>query len=122
MDVGLLNKLSNLTLYGFYDETKEMITVHFFNKDEVLKNDVIAYLNPDMTWDVREVVKEESVLRPDKEIITMFHNSLGVEQPDSQFDSFVRKGLEGLGRNVHGEEADLATTDIMYKILENNSY
>jgi len=117
----LLNKLTNLTFYGFYDPSKEMVTVHFFNEKND-KADIIAFLKNDMTWDIREIESEESSLYENSEIVTIKHNRLSIESPGDSFDDFIRLGLEKLGRETYGEDAKLAELDLMFKILENNKY
>jgi hypothetical protein len=121
MNAEFLNKISNLTFYGFYDPSKKLITVHFFNEHEN-KPDIIAYLLPSMTWDVREIVNESSTLYPDCEVITISHKCLGIENCGSPFDEFVRLGLEKLAREVHGKDVGLSKIDRMFEILENNEY
>jgi len=121
MNTELLNKISKLAFYGFYDPSKNIITVHFFNEQEN-KSDVIAYLLNDMSWDVREITNETSTLHNDHESITIFHNCLGLEKINSQFDTFVRLGLEKMAKEVHGEDADLTKIDIMFEIFKKNEY
>jgi len=121
MDTKILNKLSELIFCGFYDPSKQMVTVHFFNETNN-KPDIIAYLLKDMTWDVREIVDEVSELQNDKEIITIHHKLLGIEDCDSQFNSFVRLGVTKFAQSVHGDDANLLEKDIMFRIFEDNSY
>lgn len=121
MDTNLLNRLSNLAFYGFYDPSKGLVTVHFFNETEN-KPDVIAYLRRDMSWDVREIVEEQSILHDDKEVVTILHEPLGIEEMDGGFDEFVRLGLTKMAQEVHGEDANLSELDTIFKVFENNSY
>ena len=121
MEIALLNKLSDLTFYGFFDPSKGMVTVHFFNEANN-KPDVIAYLREDMSWDVREIVDEQSELHSDKEVVTILHEPLGIEEHGSQFDEFVRLGVTKLGEEIHGADVNLPETDIVFRVFENNSY
>ena len=103
MKTELVNRLSNLAFCGFYDPSKSMVTVHFFNETND-KPDVIAYLNKDMSWDIREIISEVSCLYENAETITINHNRLGIEEMGSAFDDFVRMGLEKMAREHHGDE------------------
>lgn len=121
MDTKLLNKLSGLTFYGFYDPSKSMVTVHFFNEAND-KPDMIAYLRNDMSWDVREIVEETSELQSDREIVTILHKLLGIEGPGSQFDDFVRLGVTKVAQEVYGNDVNLAEKDMVFRVFDNNSY
>lgn len=120
MDMELLNKLSNLTLYGYYEPSRDMVMVHFFNKDED-KSDVIAYLKRDMSWDVREIVGEKSQLFDDKETIEISHSKLGIYNKDSKFDQFVRNALLKVFSG-QDDERPLRERNKMFRILEDNRY
>lgn len=122
MNLELLNKLSRLSFYGFFDPSKGVITVHFFNEQEENRADVIAYLRRDMSWDVREIIDEKAVLYDDKEVVTISQKKIGIEKHDSDFDKFVQIGLRALGKQKYGEEAILEDKDIMFRILTDNSY
>ncbi len=121
MEMKILNKLSNLAFYGFYYPSKQMVTVHFFNEQED-KSDVIAYLTKDMSWDIREITDEVSILEPYCEYITVSHDPLGVYPHDGPFDNFIRKGLTKMAQEVHGKDANLSELDKMFEVFENNSY
>ncbi len=121
MNTALFNKLSNLTFYGFYDPSKKLVTVHFFNQRNN-KADIIAYLMPSMSWDIREIVEESSTLYPDCEVVTIMHKCIGTEEHDSPFDEFVRLGLKKMAEEVHGKDINLAEVDLMFEILEKNEY
>jgi len=97
MEITLLNKISNLEFCGYYDPSKNRVSVHFFNQQEE-KPDIIAFLNRDMSWDIREIISETSVLYDNKEIITVEHMSIGTHLKDSDFDKFVRVGLAGMAK------------------------
>lgn len=120
-DLSVLEKLSNLTFCGFYDSSKQIITIHFFNKD-CEKPDIMAYLNKDMSWDVREVLEENSILYKDCEIITITHKVLSREEKDSVFDKFVRKGLISMAEQTYGKDANLIEKDKIFEVLFNNTY
>lgn len=115
----LINKISGLTFNGFYDITKDMIIVHFFDNNNL---DTIAYLKNDMSWDVREISDERSVLKDDREIITIIHKNKQVREAGSDFDILVREGLIGMAKQQYGADTNLSDIDKMFKILEDNSY
>lgn len=119
--IELLNKISNLSFHGFYDPSKDKITVHFFNETEK-KNDIIAFLNRNMTWDVREIVKESSELFDDKEVIIIDHLKICTCEHNGDFDKFVRKGLIEMSKQIEEGGINYFNTDIMLKILEYNNY
>lgn len=93
MNNDFINKISNLTLLGYYDESKDLIVVHFFNKDED-KPDIVAFLKRNMDWDVREIISEKATLFPDKEIIEIQYKQIEIFKQNSKFDKFVRSSLE----------------------------
>lgn len=121
MDVTLLNKISNLTFVGFYNPAGDLITVHFFNEASD-KPDIMAYLQKDMSWDVREVLSEQSTLYPTHEEVVIKHRRVGVESTGSKLDEIIRAGLEKMARQVHGDDVNLPDVDKMFEILEKNSY
>lgn len=121
MTPDLFNRLANLSFYGYLEPFKKIVTVHFFNEKED-KPDVIAYLKPDMSWDVREITSEESTLSDTAEVITVHHKRISTEPKDSPFDEFVRLGLKKMAEQVHGEEVNLAKIDPVFEVLENDSY
>jgi len=117
----LLSKISNLTFLGFYDKSKNMVTVHFFNEENE-KPDIIAYLRHDMAWDVREITGEVSVLNDDYENITILHNCLGCQAHGSVFDQFVRKGVTQMAKEIFGDDVKLSEKDRVFDVFEKNSY
>ena len=121
MDNSILQKISNLAFYGFFDPSKNMVTVHFFN-EESEKPDIIAYLRHDMSWDVREITGEVSVLNDNYETVTILHNCLGFQANRSVFDEFVRKGLIKMAEEAHGNDVELTSIDRMFEVFEKNSY
>jgi hypothetical protein len=94
MDKEIIDKLSNLSMLGYYDPSFKLLCVHFFGDDT--KNDLMAYLNPDSTWDLREVISDQSELFFNHEVIKVEHSRLGTFEPGSKFDSFIRGGLKAL--------------------------
>jgi len=121
MDKNLLDLISNLTFLGYYDQSKGMVVAHFFNKDEEDKNDIIAYLKGNMSWDVREVIEETCVLMEDCESITIKHKLLGCYPKDSSFDKLVRKGTIKMAKEQY-PDANLTDIDKMFLIFERNAY
>lgn len=119
MDLDLVNKLSNLTMYGYYDPSKDMVVVHFFNKDEQ-KSDILAYLRKNMSWDVREIVDEKAQLFANKEVIELTHKNLGVFEKDSNFDKFIRTSLMKITNEKNIDV--IKEQNKMFRILEENQY
>lgn len=120
MDIELLNKISNLSFYGYYDPSGNKVVVHFFNK-EVSKPDVIAFLKRDMSWDVREIVSETSVLNDSGEIITVVHKQICNQLKNSDFDKYVRAGLISMAKETYGKDAKLEEKAKIFDIL-NDGY
>ena len=120
MNQELLSKLSNLALYGYYEPSKDMVIVHFFNKDED-KADVIAYLKRDMSWDVREITSEKSTLLADKELVEIQHTCVGMYEKGSKFDQFVRTALLKVF-SAQEDKTPLREKNKMFRILEDNRY
>jgi hypothetical protein len=91
----ILSKISELNINGYYDSSNGYVVVWFHNsiKD---KPDIVAYLQSDMSWDVREVVKETSTIYSDCEVVEMKHSSLGQHLLDSDFDKIVRKMIDAM--------------------------
>lgn len=121
MDLDLLNMLSNLTPYGFYEPSKQMVTVHFFSTEHK-KPDIIAYLKRDMSWDVREITCEKATLLSDHEEIVVTHKPLSIQAKDSDFDKFTRNVLLAAGRETYGKDATLEECNKMFRVLKDNSY
>lgn len=120
MNIDLLNKISNATIYGYYDPSLKLVTVWFYNSG---KANVVAYLMKDMRWDIREITDERSKLFEDKEIITISHKPIEKQTKNSEFDQVVRSAL-----NKSLEEAEAsgkeksANIELMKIVLDNNSY
>jgi hypothetical protein len=125
MEIKMSNKIferiSNLSMYGYYDPSKDMVIVHFFNEEDN-KFDVIAYLKRDMSWDVREVIGESSMLNKDSESITINHNLLGIYEKGSRFDALIREGLEGIAQEIYEDGTNFADKNKLFAILDSNSY
>lgn len=93
MDAELLNRLGALQLYAFFDESKNMLTIHFINEEEN-KPDLMAYMLFNKSWDVREVINETSQLTDDKDIVEIHQNRVGIFEQDSSFDKLVKKAIQ----------------------------
>lgn len=115
----IISKISELNLNGYYDHSNGHVTVWFHN-NTTDKNDVVAYLKANMSWDVREVVAEQSEILTNKEVITITHKPLSIEEPGSTFDSLVRKMIDSMIENDDNEIPESITK--MKEILDNNSY
>jgi len=116
MDMDLMNRISTLNFHGYYDPSKNMVAVHFYDQ-QYLKLDLIAFLNRDLSWDLREIVSESSQLTNDGEIINVKHNLVSILPKDSDFDKFVRVGLESMAKEIHGKDVDLEQKDKIFSIL-----
>ena len=121
MNETIMEMISGLTFLGYYDPSKGMVVVHFFNKDEEDKNDVIAYLKGDMSWDLREVVSETGVLMDEYESITIKHKLLGCFAKDSDLDKLIRSGTTKMAKEKH-PDVDLEEVDKMFLIFNRNAY
>lgn len=117
----LLSKISNLIPYGYYDKSKDMITVHFFSKDGD-KADIMAYLKRNMSWDIREVVEEKATLLWDREVVEIIHSSLGVCEKDSRFDKMIRSMLFKIEAENSEDTRPFRERNKMFRILEDNKY
>ena len=121
MEIELMNKLSELSITGYYDPSSKMVVAWFYG-EEGLKSDLVAYLLPTMQWDLREVLEEKSKLEADKEVIEISHKRLGIHGPKSDIDNLLRKALMAIIEQSE-EDKNLSSGLTMMKIvLENNSY
>lgn len=93
----ILNKISALSLYAFFDESKGMLTVHFINEKSG-KPDIMAYFLLNGTWDVREVIEERAKVLPDREVIEIIHRPVGIYEKGSTFDKLMQKSLEEMSK------------------------
>ena len=64
MDLDILSKITELSCLGWLDPSNGHITVSFFNNLKDDKPDMVAYLNQDMSWDLREVLGEINTNNP----------------------------------------------------------
>lgn len=111
----ILNTIANTSISFYFEKTLNKL-ICYFSSDE--KNDIVAYLLDDMSWDVREIISEHSVLNETSENITINHKPVSLEKPDSQFDNVIRKYINGV---IEAEENN-STFDKIKNILANNSY
>lgn len=127
MDLDLVQKISNLAFASYYNPSLDLVVVHFFNKDES-KNDIIAYLRHDMSWDVREILDETSELDTMEsdgflgEDITISHERIGIYNKGSNFDKFVRSAVDALLQKAKDEESLDMIDERVQRVLEDNSY
>lgn len=115
MDLELVNKISGLAVHGYYEPSKGVVMVHFFNNEDG-KNDVIAYLRGNLDWDVREITSENAVLYPDREVVEIYHAPIGIHAKGSTFDQFVRAAL--YKTIPDGVETPARELNKMFEILE----
>lgn len=116
--MNIIEKISELNLNGYYDNSSGYVTVWFHN-NLIDKPDIVAYLKQDMSWDIREVISEQSQIQSDRETITIFHNPVGNEIHGSEFDQIIRKMINALVENSKDLTEPIRH---MKKILDCNSY
>lgn len=122
MELEFINKLSNLAFASYFNPSLNKAIVHFFNEQED-KNDIVAYLNNDMSWDVREITDESSELSSLGEMVMVTHKLISVCVKDSDFDKFIRLAIDSLLVAQGNEEESLKIIDErVAEILSNNSY
>lgn len=115
----IISKISELNINGYFDHSNGYVVV-WFHSNTADKSDIVAYLKSDMSWDVREVLSEESKLTADQEIVVIKHKQLSIENSGSTFDLIVRKMLKGL---IDAEKGKLPPSiSKMKEVLEKNSY
>ena len=120
MKEDFISRISNLTLFGYYDISKDLVVVHFFNKDED-KPDVVAFLKRNMSWDVREITGEKATLFPDKEIVEITYNQIDTFDKGSKFDQMIRNSLTKMvSQSEHN--MPLREQNKMFRILEDCKY
>ena len=119
MDIDLVNKISGLSIHGYYEPSKDMVMVHFFS-NELEKSDIVGYLNRDMSWEVREITGEKATLLPDREVIEVSHSQIGTFEKGSKFDQFVRSALVSMV--PEDNEKPLKELNKMFRILEDGYY
>lgn len=107
----IVEKMAGLSLLGYYDTSLNLVRVQFFGDNK--KNDLVAYLLRDLTWELREVISETVELHEDGEKIEVKHVKLGMFEKGGQFDDFVRKSILNL-RDNEGVKDDRAI-----EVLEN---
>ncbi len=118
----MIEQISGMELCVFLNPSNSIVTVHFFDRgNKAGKPDIMAYLQRDMSWDVRRVVGETSVLEANREIVSINHESLGIELSGNDFDKFVRAGTKQIIESL-GKENGIIEISEAADILENNSY
>ena len=121
MEVEILNMISNASINGYYDPSLSLVVVWFHNVEDD-KADLVAYLTPDMSWDLREVESERSTLSTDREVIIIKHNLIDKFTKNSSFDQTVRKILNQLVDHSIKEGNRSSGLDMMKMVLDSNSY
>lgn len=121
MEVDLMNKLSELSIMGYYDPSSRFVVAWFYS-DDVPKPDLVAYLLPDMHWDLREVLEESAKLEKDREVIEIKHKRLGRHEPGSDLDNLLRKALGAIIDKSEEDDQMSSGLTMMKIVLENNSY
>lgn len=127
MDIDIVQRISGLTFACYYNPSLDLVVLHFFNKNEN-KNDVVAYLKHDMSWDVREIVDETSELDTMEsdgflgEDITISHERIGVFSSESNFDKFVRSAIDNLVQVQEDGESLQTVDERALRILQKNNY
>jgi len=123
MDLDVLSKLAELSCLGWLDPSNGYVTVSFFNNLKDDKADMVAFLNQDMSWDLREVLGETSTVNETSEVVVINHTLVGVFEMNSEFDVLLRKMLKA---NVDGMREDDMFIPVavvsMEKVLRDNRY
>jgi len=120
MNLDLMNRLSDASISGYYDPTLKLVVVWFYNDD---KPDLVAYLQHDMSWDLREVIGETSTLTDTGETIVVSHQVLDPQPPKSDFDNLVRSAIDrSLEDGIKEEAVGSVRLEMMKMILDANSY
>lgn len=115
-----MNKIANSELNGYYDQSLEMIVVYFHKTDD--GRDLVAYLNKNMSWDLREISKESSTLYNDHEEVIIDHNSLGHYAMGTDLDNAIRTVLKNVVAHLKENNKSDDNTKLIEKVLANNSY
>lgn len=121
MEIELLNKISSASINGYYDPSIGLVVVWFHNTDDD-KPDLVAYLQSNMEWDLREVDSEKSKLFDDKEVIEISHKNIDKFKKDSKFDKVVRKILNQVIEHSLKENTQSPELETMKTVLDNDSY
>lgn len=116
-----MNLLTDASINGYYDPSIGLIVV-WFHKTNQNEQDAVAYLQKDMTWDLRTIKSEKSALYPDKEIIEVQHNPVDIFKPGSDFDISIRKMLDQLMEHAKNENGSSPGLDMMEIVLSENDY
>lgn len=93
----LINRLSGLSILGYYDDSLKMLCVQFF--DNAGTQDFMAYLLPNLSWDLREVISETTELLKNKQVVVIKQKAIDVFVPDSWIDKMIRSTLKKLLEN-----------------------
>jgi len=120
MEIEILNMISSASINGYYEPSLELIVVWFHNIDND-KPDLVAYLQHDMSWDLRKVIEEKSTLLEDKEVIEICHETVGKFEKDSRFDDTVRSILSQIIDHPISEDA-APKIEMMKMILDSGTY
>lgn len=121
MKIELLNMISDASINSYYDKSLDLVVVWFHN-DKSNKQDVVSYLLKDMTWDVRRVISEVSVLINTGEVVTINHESIGLFEKDSQFDTTIRSVLKQLTEQKDETGGIISELESIRVILDDNTY
>jgi len=119
VDTKMINLLSGTKIIGYYDEDCELVIAWFYSED---KSDMVAYLKPDMSWDMREITGEKSEIFDDREVVVITHAPVGLWDKDSSTARFIKKALDEYVRQSEEEDELVSSLSLMKVILENNSY
>lgn len=121
MEIEILNMISSASINGYYDPSLGLVVVWFHNIGDN-KPDLVAYLLPDMYWDLRRIVNEKSTLHDDKEVIEIIHEIIGKFKKDSSFDQVVRKVLTQVINHSIDDGVQSSRLEMMKIVLDANSY
>jgi hypothetical protein len=109
----LIQRLAGLSLIGYYDPSLKLVCVHFYQTNSD-KKDMIAYLQPNSYWDLREIDGEHTQLFDDHEEVHIRHNKVGLFEHGSKFDEFLRGMLANQLKNQ-----TLGKDEALERVLQN---
>ena len=123
MDLDILSKITELSCLGWLDPSNGSITVSFFNNEKSDKPDMVAFLNQDMSWDLREIIGESSTVNETSETVVINHSLIGLFEKDSEFDILLRKMLKSNLNTMREDDMFIPVAVIdMEKVLRDNKY
>jgi len=116
--MNIISKISELNINAYYEPSNGYVVVWFSNSN-IDKSDIVAYLQSDMSWDVREIIKESSTVYTDYEVVKIQHSPLGKYELDSNFDKVVRPMIDKMIESAENIPENVIKVK---QILDRHSY